>query len=169
MRELKNLQRERKVISLGDAKTVGILYNASEKADFETVRAFVKKLLSEKKEVTSLGFVDKKELAENQFSKLGLDFFSRKDLSFYMIPKNILVNNFSKGDFDILINLNVENCFPLQYISGISKAKFRVGRYDPANTHFYDLMIKTTEHESLQHFIEQVDHYLTLIKTKNES
>ncbi len=164
-KEIKGFQRNRKVIGIHDAKKIGVLYNATEMEDFEIVKTYVRKLLADKKEVVSLGYVDKKELPATQFAKLGLDFFSRKNLNWYMVPNSPLVENFINEEFDILINLNIGLCFPLQYISAISKAKFRVGQYDMKNTGFYDFMIHTPKNETLKHFIEQTDYYLNKINT----
>ena len=163
--EIKNFIRERKVMSMKDAKRIGLLYNATEPEDFEIVKTYVKKLLADKKEVTSLGFVDKKELPANQFAKLGLDFFTRKNLNWYMVPNSPLVTNFINEEFDIIINLNIGMCFPLQYISAISKAKYRVGQYDLKNAIYYDLMIHTPKNETLEHFIKETDFYLNKITT----
>src|ERR1017187_3796836 len=156
--EIKGFHRDRKVMSMKDAKRIGLLYNATESEDFEIVKTYVRKLLADKKEVTSLGFVDKKELPANQFAKLGLDFFTRKNLNWYMVPDSPLVTNFINEDFDILINLNIGACFPLQYISADRKAKYRVGQYDIKNAIYYDLMIHTPKNETLKHFIEQTDY-----------
>ena len=164
-KEINNFHRERKVMSMKDAKRIGILYNATEPEDFEIVKTYVRKLLSDKKEVTSLGYVDKKELPQNQFAKLGLDFFTRKNLNWYMIPDFPLVTNFINDEFDIIINLNIGECFPLQYISAISKAKYRVGQYDLKNSIYYDLMIHTPKNETLEHFIKETDFYLNKITT----
>ena len=66
-------------------------------------------------------------------------------------------------DFDILINLNIEKCFPLKYISAKTKAKFKIGRYDKKNAAYCDMMISTEENISLGKFIEQLLHYLNLL------
>jgi hypothetical protein len=164
-KEIRSFHRNRMVVSIKDAKSIGVLYNATEIEDFEIVKTYVRNLLADKKEVTSLGYVDKKELPANQFAKLGLDFFTRKNLNWYMVPNSPLVTNFINEDFDILINLNIGACFPLQYISAISKAKYRVGQYDIKNAIYYDLMIHTPKNETLKHFIEQTDYYLNQITT----
>ena len=56
-----------------------------------------------------MGFVDKKQLPNGQFAQYGLDFFTRKDLDFRLIPKDPIVDNFIREPFDILINLNNGN------------------------------------------------------------
>ena len=53
-KEIKGFHRDRKVMSMKDAKRIGLLYNATEPEDFEIVKTYVKKLLADKKEVTKL-------------------------------------------------------------------------------------------------------------------
>src|ERR1039457_2243173 len=99
-KEIRSFHRNRMVVSIKDAKKIGVLYNATESEDFEIVKTYVRKLLGDKKEVTSLGYVDKKELPSNQFAKLGLDFFTKKNLNWYLIPNSTLVTNFINEEFD---------------------------------------------------------------------
>jgi hypothetical protein len=46
----------------------------------------------------------------------------------------------------------------------MTKAKFKIGRYDRSSLPFYDFMISVEENISLPKFIEQVNHYLNMLK-----
>src|SRR5207237_953660 len=113
----------------------------------------------------ALGFVDKKELSQNQFAQLGLEFFSKKNLNWKMIPNNRAVSNFINEKFDVIINLSKNEIFPLRYIAALSKARFRVGRFDKHFTYCYDLMIHTEADSDLKQFIQQAENYLRQIKS----
>ncbi len=165
-KKIKDFRHTHKMVSIEDAKKIGILYDATNEKNYEVVTQYLRFLRSKQKEVKTLGFVDKKQLPKNQFAKLGIDFFTKKHLDWKMIPKHPLVNNFINENFDILINLSIEKCFPLQYIAAVSKAKFRVGRYEMGYTNYYDLMINIESKSTLKNFIQQIDHYLNLIKPK---
>ena len=162
-------QKQTQVVSFNDAKKIGLLYDATEDSDYETVKQYVKALRTDHKEVSALGYVDKKELSRNQFAQLGLDFFTRKDLRWTMIPDSLEVKNFIREPFDILINLNEGNCFPLNYITAMSKARFRIGRYNKNHIHNFDMMIEAGNSTSLSNFIKEADKYLRIITNKNEN
>jgi hypothetical protein len=80
-----------------------------------------------------------------------------------MIPVNPVVKNFINEKFDILINLNSGKCFPLKYISALSKARFRVGRYNSQNAVCFDMMIKLHGEPTLKTVVEEIENFLRLI------
>jgi len=120
---------------------------------------------SQQKEILALGYVDRKALPSNQFAQYGLDFFTRKNLNWQMIPDFPIVTNFINEQFDILINLTNNKCFPLRYIAAVSHARFRVGRFDKKNIICYDMMIQVKGEPGIKSFIEEVEIYLRQIKT----
>ena len=156
--------KQRQVVSFEEAKKIGMLYDATDDGDYETVKQYVKVVRGDHKEVTALGYVDKKELSRNQFAQLGLDFFTRKNLRWNMIPDSLEVKNFINEPFDILINLNEGNCFPLNYITAMSKARFRIGRYNKNHIYNFDMMIEAGNSTSLSQFIKEADKYIRVIK-----
>ncbi len=168
MKHLKNMHRDKKAMGFSEAKKIGILYDATDFDDYETVKQYVKDLRTQHIDVLALGYVDKKELPSMQFAKLGLDFFTKKDLTWNMIPNHIVVNNFINTQFDILINLHPGKNFPLQYITAMSKSKFRIGIFHKKNEAFFDLMIDVKNDRSLKNFIEQVNHYLKIIRSHDK-
>jgi hypothetical protein len=163
-KELKRTGRTAEIIPFTKVKTIGILYNATSDQDYEIIKNYVRDLRSKAKEVLALGYVDSKKLPENRMMKLGLDFFTRKALNWKMKPGSTIVNNFISKDFDILICLNPENDLPLKYLSVFTKAKFKIGRYDRQNTRILDFMLSVEETTGLPGLIEQVNHYLNIIK-----
>jgi hypothetical protein len=168
LRFLKEVQKQKykaEVIAYDQASSIGILYDATDERDYETVKAYVKTVRGQhKKDILAMGFVDKKKLPPAQFAQYGLDFFTRSDLDFRLIPNNPIVKNFIDQKFDILINLNSGSCFPLRYIAALSKCRFRVGRYDQKNTSCYDMMIHLSGDTPLKEVIEETEHFLRKIK-----
>ncbi len=165
-KEIRKNNRETEVIPITDARNVGILYDATYDKDYELIKNYVKDLRSSTKDVQSLGYFNRKELPNTRFMKLGLDFFTQKSLNWRMRPNNPIVNNFINRNFDILICLNIDRNIPLQYVSSMTHAKFKIGRYDIKNSNIYDFMIKVDGTTTLKQMIEQVSHYLNLIKNE---
>lgn len=165
VKEVQRLKIPREVVSLEEAEKIGLLYDATDEKDYEVVKAFVKNFRSSmKKEITAMGYVDKKQLPSNQFAQYGLDFFTRKDLNFQMIPIDPIVHNFIKEKFDILIDLSSGKCFPLLYIAATSNARFRIGRYHRNHINCFDMMIKLQGDPPIKQVIDETEHFLRQIK-----
>jgi hypothetical protein len=153
-------------VSFDAAKKIGLLYDATDQKNFEIVKEYVKSVRGRQKEILALGYVDKKELPQNQFAQLSLDFFTRKDLNWQRFPQSLEVSNFIKEPFDIVLNLADNSIFPLRYIAAVSKAKFRVGRFDETSVPCYDMMIEAAPGIELKHFISQAEEFLGKIKSR---
>ena len=153
--------------NLAEARTVGILYIVNDVPDFAIVEEYVARLQRDHKDVKALGYVRNKFLISRFLPRLSYDFFSRRDVTWYYKPIHEKVRDFTQKEFDILIDLNLQDFFPLKYISGLSKAKCRVGRFSDDNVEYYDLMIEAKPGITVPEFIEQIHHYLTVIN-RNE-
>jgi hypothetical protein len=165
-KELDDNKNGHETVSFDAAKKIGLLYDATEQKDFEIVKEYVKTVRGRQKEVLALGYVDKKELPQNQFAQLGLDFFTRKDLNWQHFPQSLEVSNFIREPFDIVLNLSDNSVFPLRYIAAVSKAKFRVGRFDESSVPCYDMLIEAAPGIELKQFINQAEEFLVKIKSK---
>ncbi|TAL63113.1 MAG: hypothetical protein EPN85_00910 [Bacteroidetes bacterium] len=166
--EVKSLNRSKMFVNMQDAKTVGIVFNATDSDDFELVKKYITYLREMKKRVKAIGFYDQKNIPALAYSKLEYDFFCRKDLTWYNAPKSIYVKNFMDDQYDILLDLNMDDVFPLRYISSLSKASFKVGKKSDRNNSIFDLMIETTEGKGLKYFLRNIDTYLFIINKKHD-
>ncbi len=160
-KEIKKVRLVREVVGFNEAGKIGLLYDATEEKDFEVVKSYVKNIRSTyKKDILAMGYVDKKKLPMAQYAQYGLDFFTKKDLNYKMVPVNPIVQNFINEKFDILINLNSGKCFPLRYISAMSNARFRVGRYLKNATDSYDMMVQIKGEPAIKIVIDEIEHFL---------
>ncbi len=162
--DMKGLTRDRGMLSLEDSKTIGILFDAGDKEEFELVKKYVIYLRELKKKVKVVGFFSKGTSADFTYSKLEYDFFTQKETTWYNKPSNKFVNNFIAEEFDILIDLNIHDHFPLRYTAGTSRARFKVGRKKEGDECIYDLMIEGTEGKGLKYFLRQADTYLQMLR-----
>jgi hypothetical protein len=164
-KEQSQTERHSQMTNLKDAKRIGILYTLDDVPDYERVSEFVSKLQGDHKEVKALGFVKNKNLIQRFLPKLSYDFFSNRDLTWFYKPIHTQVRDFIEKEFDLLIDLSLHDNFPLKYISGLSKALCRVGKFSEKNTEYYDLMIDLKPSMTSEEYLGQVQHYLTVIKT----
>ena len=166
--EMKTLRRDKVFLNMQDAKTVGIVFNATNNGDFELVKKYIAYLKEMKKRVKAIGYYDQKNIPALSYSKLEYDFFCQKDLAWNNIPNNIYVKNFIEDQHDIMLDLNLDGLFPLRYISSLSKASFKVGKKSERNNSIFDLMIETTEGKGLKYFLKNIDTYLFIINKKHD-
>lgn len=167
--QAKLVHRNKTFLNIADVKTIGILFDAGSKEEFELVKKYVNYLRDMKKRVKAIGFFNQKTIPPLTYSKLEFDFFSQKELNWQNCPNSIYVKNFIADSYDLLLDLNIQDLFPLRYIATLSKARFKVGRTSERNTAIFDLMINIDQSKNLKFFLRNVDEYLFLINKKNEN
>ncbi len=139
-RKLRDRIRTITVCNINDAKKIGIIFNATHLISFEIIRNFVKELSQKKISVTALGYVNSKKLIDHYLYRKGFNFFTKSNLNWFDKPVTDTVEEFINVPFDILINLCLEEYYPIQYVVALSISTFKVGKYfDEPN--YLDLMI----------------------------
>ena len=161
-RKVLNSTQPREIVNLEEAKDIGILFDASKSEHIDIVSKYSDQLRKLNKRIELLAYHKSTKNTET----LKFPFFTRKELNWYLKPQGERVSRFMSKKFDLLINANIENCAPLEYIAALSKARYRIGYYDPKSVHNYDLMISLNQEQSLNHYMDQVNYYLEIIKTK---
>lgn len=146
------------------SKSIGVVFNATHQDTYEIARDYIKKLIDSNHQVKALGFVDSKEVLDFYQKNIHFDFFSRKNLNWYGKPNNPNTKEFISSEFDILIDLSIVEDYSIQYIVGLSKAQFKVGSVKKSKN-YYDFMIDITQQKTLPFLIQQIDHYIQMIKS----
>ncbi len=144
-------------------KTVGIIFDATNTEDYEIVKRYVVYLREHLKKVKVMGYFSTKEIPALTYSKLEYDFFSTKELNWMGKPNSIIIRNFINEEYDLLIDLNIHDHFPLKYIAALSKASFKVGKFDEAGMDIHDLMIDADGTKTVKYFLRQIDTYITML------
>jgi len=132
--------RKINLCTLSEAKSIGIIYDATEYISFEIVRDLVKQLSHNSISIMVLGYVESKKLIDHYLYRKGFNFFCKTDLNWYYKPVSSQTDQFINEPFDILINLSLDYKFPIHYICSASKATFKTGRYSLTDTSL-DFMI----------------------------
>ena len=164
-RKIKKQKRVSKSVGYNQAKHIGILYDASKEKDYLLVKRLVQEIREAHKDVYALGYINAKNLPENRYIKLGLDFFTKKNLNWYKKPVGPTIDNFVKENFDVLINLNIENAYPLRYVAAATKSSFKIGRFNSSNEGYCDFMLQVDKRIGLEGLIQQSMHYLKIINS----
>ncbi|MEO6882662.1 MAG: hypothetical protein ABI199_01415 [Bacteroidia bacterium] len=165
-KEIASMHRDKTMLNLSEAKTVALLFNADDREEFELVKKYVTYLKELRKKVKIIGYFTTKELMSMSYSKLDYTFFSAKELTWFQKPTDLYINNFIAEEHDILLDLNIHDCFPLTYIAAISKSKCKVGKYTEEFSEIYDLMIETDLSKGMKYFLRNVDTYIDMLNKK---
>ena len=161
-KNMKSHERNKVFHNFNTAKSVGILFDATDHQNYETARSFAKFLTEKKIRIYGLGFADSKEVTNFYQFYTGFHFFTIKDSNWQGIPGNHNINDFINEKIDILIDIHLIENFQLEYINSMSKASFKIGPYNP-NISSYDFMIDISTNPTADFLCEQIKHYLSII------
>jgi len=167
-RKLNRLKRKREICNLDLAKSVGIIFNATNQKSYERASRFANFLMTKDIHILALGYVENKEMLKFYADKRGFKFFSRKNINWWGKPKNPSIDYFIEREFDILIDLSLESFFPIEYIVALSLAKLKVGRH-LTEPNYFDIMIDISKERTLDNLINQVELYLSIMNVNSYS
>lgn len=160
-RRLARQKRKVHYSEFGNVKTIGVVWDASKVSDFLGLSAFHHKMNEKGIDVKILGYYPGRELPDQYTAIRYLTCLRRNELNTYYIPASPEAEKFISTRFDILIDLNFRNVFPLHCISALSQAAFKVGMLDDEPA--YDLMMDMKVPQDTGNYLHQVVHYLEMI------
>ena len=163
IKKLCALPRKKQFVKLGDAKTIGIVFEATQSSDFDGVKKFIQQIKDMGKNVHAIGFVDEKITPNFSYIKTDIDLFNKKDLDFFHQLKNPYIKTFCEEEKDILIEINLGSKTPLRYIAATSKAKCKVGLHLPQNEMMHDILIAISPEQGIDFYLQQVIKYLNVV------
>jgi hypothetical protein len=155
--------RNKQFVKLSDAKTIGIIFEATDGNTFETVKKFITQLKEHTKNVHAIGYVDEKLTPNYSYIKTDIDLFNKKELKSFYQPQSPYIKTFMDDEKDLLIDINFNQKIPLRFIAASSKAKCKVGLHVSENEPLHDILIATTAQQGLDFYLQQVIKYLTTI------
>jgi hypothetical protein len=157
--------RQRKTHTIESARTIGILFDATEEKDRKEVLGLARSLEEErKKKVRLLGFVDSKQpLGQTQFPQ-----FTQKEIRWNGIPASEAVDAFVDEKVDLLLCLNKLQVLPVMWVAIASKASMKIGT-TTSIPHDFDMVLETPAEKGIRFFVDQLDLYLKkIIPSKHE-
>ncbi|MEI8201964.1 MAG: hypothetical protein WCH34_03070 [Bacteroidota bacterium] len=168
LREIRKYKADKprhvKVFDFHSAKNIGVIYELKDEIAHNTVSAFVKQLQDNQKNIRAVGYIPGDLVPHYCIPKLSYDFYTRKNQTFIGKPNLPFVNDFLKEEFDLLIDLSMNEIPSLNYLCNLANASFKVGKQQH-DIECLDVMIQINEHTTLDEFIELIKHYINLLKT----
>jgi hypothetical protein len=159
-------KRKIRYSNLNQVKNIGIVWDASKIDDFTSLTRFYQKMHESKTDVKILGYFPGKNLPNQYTAVRYLTILKQDELNIFYHPVSAEINTFVSNRFDVLIDLNFKKLLPLQYISSLSKASFKVGLFEAeaGNTSF-DLMMDLKGPVKVEDYLNHVIHYLEMINS----
>jgi hypothetical protein len=145
-------------MNLDKARSIGVLFNATDPAVQEQVLEYADQLRRKGKKVALLGAID----SHQEDGSLPFPSFSLKMLDWALRPQGRAVDQFLQEPFDLLIHLNARAKNSLDFIAAQATAHLKVGPF-LEDLNIYDLMIDH-ENASVPEFIRDME---SLLKKTN--
>ena len=155
---LKKRNREVVAVGLNKVVTLGIVFDASEVSTQKQIKEFLKSLPVSEIKYSVIGYIPDHKLEHNYISNTTWNYFTDKDCDFFMQPNNEAIRQFCDQKLDLLLMLDTNYHFPLNWICSMSLAKFKAGKsgdYDES----LDFMIDLHDH-SVEKLLKELKHYL---------
>jgi hypothetical protein len=156
-------KRQKMLFDFASAKYIGVLCSPQDEVSTGHLKTFLHYLSQRGIKYSVFGYFDGKKIPDNFLYWKGMDFITRQDLNFFFIPKGPVADKFVSETFDMLINCNIANYFPVEYMSQLSAAKCKVGimRDDESG---YDLMIDIKKNQTIEYFLKNLEVYLSNLR-----
>jgi len=161
--QVQDMDRKQKPINLDSARTLALLYYLPDESTYKTVELIIGRLSEFNLKIRVVCYTDLKIIPHYFIPKISQDIITAKDVTWRFQPQKPFVKEFINTEFDILIDLSLNEHLPLLYCAALSKAGLKVGRFEEDHQMFYDLMIHSAPDETIDSFATQVIHYLSRI------
>lgn len=150
----------KKPMNLDMARSIGLLFSATDPLVQEQVLEYVDQLRRKGKKVSLLGAMD----SHQEDGSLPFPSFSLKMLDWALRPQGRAVSHFLQEPFDLLIHLNAQAKNSLDFIAAQANAQLKVGPF-LEDLNIYDLMIDH-KNASIPEFIRDMEALLKKTNTQ---
>jgi hypothetical protein len=153
--------------NIDHVKKIGIVWDASKANEFPSLSKFYQKMSEKNVDVKILGYFPGDSLPDQYTAIRYLTCLKNNELSFFYHPLSSETKLFIQNRFDILIDINFNRLLPLQYISALSNAAFKVGLLESEATQTpFDLMMELKNPVDIDIYLKQTVQYLEMIKAE---
>ncbi len=156
----KQPQREVAFPRFDEVRSVLILFESDLIERNDTIKAIAQDLAQYDKDVVLWGYCPKKEITSPILPQLRI--VGTKDYNIFGVPKQQLIADLQKRQYDLLIDLTQHQSLPLAYLAMYAKAHFKTGM--AIQTGIHDLLISTPPQDTPLFLYQQIVKYLNMIK-----
>jgi hypothetical protein len=162
-KRFKKLSRDKSVQDFESASYAIIIFDTLLPDSLNPIKEFTSFLHQFEIRTTILGLVAQKETPQEMLLWSNVEFINQKDTNWHGGPKGAIANSFFSKEPDLLFVINFKENLTIEYLTQLSRAKFKVGCYTE-NQNDLDFMINPAKSQcDVNYFIEQVKHYIELL------
>ena len=152
-----------KWLEWGQIRNILLLFESDYIERNDEIKQLRDRLLLEDKDVTIWGYVDKADITTLVLPQSRV--VGPKSFTLFGTPREALLNDLQKREYDLLLDLTQHPSLPLQYLALYSRAQMKVGAHLLDGIH--DFMIQMPPQESPVPLFEQLKHFLNSIHTND--
>jgi len=164
-KELRSMKRTVAFNNFESATTVGFIFDTSDRQNYQLARDFMEFVEKQNNRIFAVGFATKSDQIAYFPYKQGVDYFGLDEVNWYGKPRNPVIKDFLKRNFDILVDLSFSDIFPTVYLFSLSNAKFKITNKSNKSS-YADFVIEMSNSGKLEEYITQIKHYLKAIQAK---
>ena len=161
-RKALKMVRQKSAFNFQTAKTALILIDGLATNNDKIINQFLNFLKEKNIEYSQVYFYNNKEVVEVDEGN-GIFQYSIKNLNWLGNPKHETINTILRKEYDLLFDFSIKKYFIFEYITVLSKAKFKIGLFSDSSQ-YYDFMINLGKDIDFKKYVEDVKHYLSNIK-----
>lgn len=159
--------RRRTIINFDAATSMLFVYYAGNLKEVERIAQHIRMIKARGKKVNSIGYVDTDTLPVHFEPTEESGFISNSDLNWFKKPSYSILNRYAKEEYDMLIDLNINEQLPLRFLTFLSMARCKVGKYYEKFAGRYDILIESGAGEAVEYYLKTTDKYLNMINKEN--
>lgn len=143
--------------------SVLVLYESDWLERNADVRAIVKQLQADGKQVTFWGYCEKDPVQSPNLPDSRI--IGKAHTNLWRMPKAEVLQDLAKRKFDVLLDLSLNPVLPLQYLALFTDAGCKIGALE--DTALYDMVVRVAPEATPTDLFQQIKHYLQTIKSKD--
>ena len=93
IKKIAALPRIKQFIKIPEARSVGLIFDATDKEVFEIIKKFIQQVKEYTKSIHSIGFVDEKITPNYSYIKTDIDLFNKKELKNTYVQEHALLRS----------------------------------------------------------------------------
>ncbi len=143
---LRNDKRIKRYVNYSSAKTILLIFESDHNEKNLYIRQIIKQLSRDGKKVFARGYLNSKQSVTP--SMPGFTIYNRQSFDWLGQPKEPLMREMNEQEYDMLIDLNLNELTPLKYISLFSNAAMKAGQSSTERNLMLDFSIQKPEEEA---------------------
>jgi hypothetical protein len=151
-KQLKTVEREKRFVNYESARSVILLFESDYLEKNSEIKQLIQSFNNDGKKVMAWGYVQKKEISTAILPDFRI--LHQKDADFTGMPNDAFMRELEELNFDLLIDLSVNENKPLQYLALYANAACKVGTHNYPG--MYDVVIDV-QHIKEENQLNEVD------------